>query len=184
MITLSQSDKAALQYVAGQLKIPADWVAAVINFETAGTWNPAAANPNSSARGLIQFLDQTAKNLGYTSALDLVAKHPTIESQLKGPVLKYFKQFGPFRNKQELYFAVFLPKYRRAPLDTVIFSDDAKKQAAFQKANPGIKTVGDYYRKLEAKFAGFKKFNPGPVIAALVVTALVARFFFVKHKQG
>lgn len=179
MINLSPTDAAALEYVATQLKIPRDWLAAVINFETAGTWDPKISNPNSSARGLIQFMDTTARDLGYASSIDLVTKHPTIESQLKGPVLKYFLKFRPpFRTKQDLYFSVFLPKYRRAPMDTVIYSEDKKKQAAFQKANPGIKTVGDYYRKLEKAFGNKAKFNPGPIIAALFVGVIAYKFFF------
>jgi len=178
MITLTDTEKQALHDVAAKLGVPPDWVAAVINFETAGTWDPKAKNPNSSAMGLIQFIDSTAKGLGYTSAFDLVNKHPTIESQLRGPVLKYFLQHGPrFASKQELWLSVFLPRYKRASLDTVIYSDDAKKQERFRRANPGIITVGDYYHKLEKMFnQGRAKI--GPAIAILAIGFLALRFFF------
>lgn len=178
MITLTDTEKAALHEVAARLGVPPDWVAAVINFETAGTWDPRIKNPNSSAMGLIQFLDTTAKGLGYTSAFDLVNKHPTIESQLRGPVLKYFLNHGPkFKSKQELWFSVFMPRYKRAPLDTVIYADDKVKQAAFRRANPGIVTVGDYYHKLESLFEK-GRVKIGPAIAILAIGFLALRFFF------
>jgi len=180
-MNLSPLEIEALRSVATRLGVRPDWLAAVINFETAGTWNPQIKNPHSSARGLIQFIDATAKDLGYASALDLVQKHPTIESQLKGPVLKYFlRQGGKFGTKQELWFAVFLPKYKKAPLDTVIFAEDLAKQAAFRRANPGIKTVGDYYHKLEKMFAKFDKakLGLGPALVTLAVGIFVFRFFF------
>jgi len=177
---LTPSEREALKAVAQRLGVPTDWLAAVINFETAGTWNPTIKNPNSSARGLIQFLDKTAQGLGYQSAVDLVTKHPTIESQLRGPVLKYFLQFAPpFKTKQELWFSVFLPRYKKSPMNTVIYHDDPAKQAAFRRANPGIKTVGDYYHKLEKMFyKGQSKVLP--VIATLALGFLAFRFFFLR----
>jgi len=175
MINLSPSEKQALQDVATRLGVPSSWLAAVINFETAGTWNPTIKNPNSSARGLIQFLDATARDLGYDSALSLVTSNPTIESQLRGPVLRYFLKHGPrFKSKQELWFAVFLPRYKNAPHSTVIYADDLAKQAKFRRANPGIKTVGDYYTKLEKLFDS-AKINYLPAIAVLAVGFFVIR---------
>lgn len=175
---LSPSELQALNDVAGKLGVPPNWLAAVINFETAGTWNPQIKNPNSSARGLIQFLDATAKRMGYESALDLVTKHPTIESQLRGPVLKYFLGIAPkFKSKQDLWFAVFLPRYRSSPHDTVIYAEDPAKQAVFRRANPGVVTVGDYYRKLENLFEKSQK-SIFPALALLALGFIAYRFFF------
>jgi len=172
---LLPSELQALKDVASRLKVPPAWLAAVINFETAGTWDPQIKNPNSTARGLIQFLDKTAQGLGYESALDLVQKHPTIESQLRGPVLKYFlKAGGNFPTKQALWFTVFLPRYKNAPMGTVIYADDLAKQAQFRRANPGIKTVGDYYHKLEKLFEG-AKINLIPAVAILAIGFVVIR---------
>ncbi len=175
MAGLTPAGQAALRYVAARLGVPTAWLEAVINFETAGTWNPLIKNPNSSARGLIQFLDATARGLGFQSALDLVTRHNTVESQLRGPVLQYFQQFKtPAKSAKEFYFRVFLPAYANSPLDTVIYAADPVKQAAFRKANPGIQTVGDYYRKLESRFA---KFRSGPGGAGVVAVLALMGFF-------
>lgn len=179
-VNLSAADLDALKYVAEKLGVPTDWLTAVINFETAGTWNPRIKNPLSSGRGLIQFMDATSRALGYRDSLDLVAKHPTIQSQLRGPVLKYFQQWKePAKDKQDFYFRVFLPEMRKAPLDTVIYAGQPVKQAAFRKANPGIETVGDYYRKLESRFAKFQetaKKGGGIVVALAIIGLFLGRF--------
>lgn len=178
---MNAADLEALKYVAGKLRVPSDWLAAVINFETAGTWDPKIKNPHSSGRGLIQFMDATSRAMGYNDSLDLVTRHPSISSQLRGPVLKYFQQWKePARDKQDFYFRVFLPELRKAPQETIIYAGQPTKQAAFRRANPGIETVGDYYRKLEARFAKFQaseKFQStakqgGGVFIALAIIGL------------
>lgn len=172
----------ALNATAAALGVQPSWLAAVINFETAGTWDPQIRNPLSSARGLIQFLDATAKGLGFPSAAALVASHPTIESQLAGPVLKYFAPYKPFKTEQEFYLTVFFPKYRKAPLDTVIHADNPAAREKFQKANPGIVTVGDYYNKLKSAFTKFHGVSPGKSGSAFVAVALavVSAIFFLR----
>lgn len=178
MKSLTASQVAAVKNTAMALGVPAEWLEAVINFETAGTWDPLIKNPLSSARGLIQFVDSTAKGLGYTNAAALVAAFPTIEEQLKGPVLKYFKPYMPFHSPQEFFLTVFFPKYRKAAADTVILSDDAEKRAAFQKANPGIVTVGDYVTKLQAAFSKFHPTTPQKGLGASVLLLLAAGLVF------
>ncbi len=108
--------------------------------QTESGWNPQAKNPNSSARGLIQFIDSTAKDLGYASSLDLVTKHPTIESQLAGPVKKYWDSWAPFRDALDLAACNFYPAYRHKP--------DAVLPEKVLKANPGIRSIRDYYNKV------------------------------------
>lgn len=184
-MNLSAADIEALRYVAGKLGVPTAWLEGVINFETAGTWNPAIKNPNSSGRGLIQFLDATARKLGYKDSLDLVQRHPTVQSQLRGPVLKYFQQWTDTpRDAQDFYLRVFLPDLRKAPPDTVIFAKNPDKQAKFRQANPGIVTVGDYVRKLEARFAAAggrvataAKIGGGTVLALAILGLFLGRIF-------
>ena len=114
------------------------WLYLVIGAESG--WRPTAANtqPGQTAKGLLQWVDTSARELGYRDSLDLITKHPTAESQLSGPVVAWFKKMGgPYNTEQKTYLTVFLPKYRSAALDTVI-------ETKYQAVNPGIKTVGDY----------------------------------------
>jgi hypothetical protein len=133
----------ALNTLAGWLGVPAAWIYSLIMFES--TWNPLARNKKSGARGLIQFMPQTARDLGYKTADEIVEKYPAIASQLLGPVAAYFKlpgKRGPYPTKQSLYMAVFYPTHRDVPPDTM-FSAKARK------ANPGIDTVQDYVNYVE-----------------------------------
>jgi len=129
----------ALNIVARELGIYPSWLNALITFESGG--KPGARNPYSGARGLIQFTNTTAKELGYKDADDLYDKNPTDTSQLLGPVLKYLKKYAPFPTEQSLYMAVFYPAARAWPLEQQ-FPDTVKQ------LNPGIVTVNDYVNKV------------------------------------
>lgn len=161
---MNEKQLKALREVADSLGITSDALYKLINFETAGTWNPQIKNPNSSARGLLQFTDSTARKLGYKDSLDLVTKNNSIESQLYFPVLKYLSQFKPFTTKQSLYMSVFYPKYRNVdPLTH--FPDKVKK------VNPGIDTVQSYINKVEGK--------KSTVISAGLLSLLALGFYFL-----
>lgn len=54
--------------VAASIGVPHDHLLRAISFETGGTFNPKAKNPGSTATGLIQFLEATAKELGTSTA--------------------------------------------------------------------------------------------------------------------
>lgn len=164
---MKDSELKALREVAASLGISQDVLWNLIQFES--KWNPQAKNPNSSARGLIQFTDATARNLGYKDSLDLVTKNSSIESQLYFPVLKYLSQFKPFTSKQDFYMSVFYPVARKWPLNKA-FPDTV------QKSNPGIKTVQDYVNKVE----GIAKKAISPALLSLIALGLL--IFFSKGK--
>jgi len=136
---LKPSDKKALEDIARKLGSTPRRLALLINFES--SWNPTIKNPRSSARGLIQFMDKTAKRMGYRGSLDLVQQHPTIQSQLRGPVYDYLRPMAPFPTDQSLFMAVFYPK-ARTWLPGRQFPENVKR------VNPGIKTPADYVRKV------------------------------------
>jgi hypothetical protein len=142
---ITPKDLQLLNEIAVRLGVAYADLFSLINFESG--FDPQAKNPKSSARGLIQFMDATAKSLGYNDSLDLVTKNPTIEMQL--PIVeKYLQQFAPYSGKQSLYLAVFYPKYRNVdPLTQ--FPDTVKA------VNPGINTPQDYINFIERK----KKLN-------------------------
>lgn len=144
--------------VATDLQIAdTNWLIDLINFESG--FDPKAKNPFSSARGLIQFIDSTARGMGYESSLDLVNKNPTFEDQMLGPVTDYLKKYAPYDNEHSLYMAVFYPAARNYPAEipfSKIYMDRygtgwEKRYKAFAKANPGIKTPQDYVDYVKKK---------------------------------
>jgi hypothetical protein len=157
-MALSSRENSALIAVAYNLNIPVDWLYNLIQFESG--FNPKIKNRLSSARGLLQFIDSTARDLGYYDSLDLVNKNPSIESQLLGPVYHYLKKHFPFTNRQSLYMSVFYPSARLWPLNSKFPQNVVDK-------NPGIVTVGDYVRKVD-KVASLR---PLPYVLAIVAAA-------------
>jgi hypothetical protein len=119
---------------------------ALINFETAGTYDPLIENPlpDSTAIGLIQINDPTAYDLFGVSAKELVNKYPTFDSQMDNVVLPYLQQRKaayndnrPLFTKHELYMSVFYPAYISHDPDT-LFSDSIQRANTY---NIGDKTV-------------------------------------------
>jgi len=131
--------KKTIEAVAGKLGIKPKSLRMLINFES--RFNPKIKNPYSSARGLIQFTNRTARSLGFADSLDLVNSYPTVSGQLVSPVYRYLKQFKPFPNEQSLFMAVFYPKYRNV-------SPYKQFPEFVQAVNPNIKTPADYIKKV------------------------------------
>lgn len=154
---LSSSEAAALATASGALGIPSDWLFAAINHES--HWRPDIKNPRSSARGLLQWIDSTAKGLGYAGSADLVAKNPTIESQLLGPVVAYLKQYSPIQSLDDLGAVIFYPSYRGR-------LDDPLPDSV-QTANPGIVTLRDYTRKYLSSTPASLTFGLGAAVVGL-----------------
>jgi len=138
---LTAAELAALTSAAASLSIPREWLFGLIKTESA--WDPQVKNPHGSARGLIQWVDSTARALGYASSLDLVTRNPTREAQLLGPVVSYLRKWLPITSPEALAAVNFYPANRNQL--------DKELPAAVQKVNPGIKTVRDYYAKYMAK---------------------------------
>lgn len=151
----------ALDSTASLLGMNREWLYNVIMMES--SWKPNAYN-KSGAVGLIQFMPKTLKDFGLLSPAlaaripsgpvpeevkqavrkEFLAKYPDVVSQLFGPVTTYFKRYRSYPTEQSVYMTVFYPKNREASLDTVF-------NAGVQAQNPGIKTVGDYVAKVQAK---------------------------------
>lgn len=151
---LNAAESKALDEVAKALQANPEHLWEVMNFES--RLDPQAKNPLSSARGLVQFLDSTARGLGYASSLDLVTKNPDFITQLKGPVRMYFEAAKPYPTRQSLYMQVFFPVARKVPPDTTFKAlyekyPSAGSYAKFVEQNPGIKTVADYVNKAMKK---------------------------------
>lgn len=158
-----------LQTVAQKLNVNPAWLWSLIQFESNG--NPAAKNSITGARGLIQFMPSTAREMGYKSADDLVSKYPTFDAQLKTPVYDYLKKYAPFPTKQSLYMAVFYPAARTWTPDTYF-------PANVRRDNPGIDTVQDYINHVEK--LPLKK----SAVSAGFLLIVAGLFYFIFKKKG
>lgn len=153
--------------VAAKLGVPNIWLDAVVKNESG--YNPIVKNPasGSSARGLIQFVNSTAKWLGYSDSLDLVEKHPDFSSQMWGPVLKYFQHYAPYNSFYEFSMAPFMPALKFSPPDTVL---SARVIAANTVGGVPLFTVtGDYADLLKKK-----QIDPGKLLTQKYATELEA----------
>jgi hypothetical protein len=93
--------------IADRLGWLKEWIYAVMFIETAGTFSPKIKNTKSSATGLIQFMEKTAKSLGTTT--NLLSKMNAIEQ------LEYvFKYFYPYRDKVKSGYDVYVTVFRPA----------------------------------------------------------------------
>jgi len=185
---LTTEDLQAFKETAAELDIQnPQWLLDLVSFETGGTFNPQIKNPYSSARGLIQFIDSTARGLGYNDSLHLVSKFPTVQAQLAGPVTDYLRPYGPYNSAGELFLSVFYPAARNYSIDTTfedIFKDryDATwrtKYIAFRDANPRITTPRDYINLVQ----GHSKYNIESFFPYLVVAlAGMLGYFIIQHR--
>ncbi len=153
--------------IAIDLEINPDDLVKLIDFESG--FDPQAKNPYSSARGLIQFVDKTARDLGFSDSLDLVTLHPTVKDQLQ-LVYEYLSRYYPFANSKELYLSVLYPSWRKKPLDTVLPVD-------IQIKNPGIVTLRDYVEKIEGrgKFKVDSTYLPAIAIALILLIIIISK---------
>ena len=185
---LTADKKTVIDNIAGRLRITnPDWLQKLIRFETGGTYSTQIKNPGSSARGLLQFLDSTARSLGYASSLELVTRHSDFKSQMEGPVYEYLKQWAPYPEEYKLYMAVFFPYAINYPPDTTfremyrdLYKNNPEKAnsawKAFAKANPGILAPMDYVNFLKGKggLVSLKSIGTG---GALLIIAIGAALY-------
>jgi hypothetical protein len=153
--------------VADRLKCGAADLDAVINFESAGSYDPFVKNPLSGAMGLIQVTNTTARGeFGVSDSLALSNKFPDFFSYMDNVVYPYLKKYSPFKNKQELYMSIFYPAYRKVDPQT-------RFPAEVTLQNPGIRIVQDYINfvdnRIDWKLALFPK--AAPLLALLAAGA-------------
>lgn len=130
----------------------ASWSMAAMAFETGRTFSPTARNPRSSATGLIQFMDSTARGLG-TSTKALAAL--TAVGQL-GWVERYFLPYAhQIHSLDDLYMAILWPRAVGKPADHVLWKKglpayvvnrglDLNKDGRVTKAEAASKVRGLY----------------------------------------
>jgi hypothetical protein len=126
---VSPEFRAGVLWIQEQLGLNPDFLMACMAFETGGTFSPSIKNPQSSATGLIQFMDATTKAMAERYP-ELASFAPNKRSsdlakltavQQLSWVYYYFKGFGSNLARWELedtYMAILLPSMIGKPLDT------------------------------------------------------------------
>ena len=145
----SDEDLDKFEKTAKNIGIPPEWLANLVNHESAGTFNPAIQNPNGSATGLIQFISSTAADFG-TSVSEL--KKMSFGNQLEY-VSRYLKRTLRSRKatqadglaktsltQPDFFMVVFYPVAIGNPLYPF--------PQYVSNANNGIKTPSEYLSKV------------------------------------
>lgn len=124
--------------IAGKLDVNPNWLMAIIDLESAGTFSPSITN-SLGYTGLIQFGKSAAKDLGTTT--DALRKMSAID-QLDY-VYKYFLMHkGKYKSYVDTYFAVFFPLAIGKPDDWVIQGGGLTAKQIYD-SNPAFRHVKD-----------------------------------------
>ncbi len=171
-MALTKKEKDALIYVSKELQLNPEKLYRLIQFES--RWNPKAKNPYSTARGILQFTNKSAKDIGYSDSTDLIRKNPTRIEQLINGVLPYLKKHAPFPTDQSLAMSVFYPT-------AMYWPPNREFPPYVQKINPGIKNVSDYMKKVFPDIYS----NRAILIAAVGAAAYIYyRFYRWKKRKN
>ena len=139
--------KRQLISLAERIGVDPDSLAAVMSFETAGSFDPAKRNPDGAV-GLIQFTSKAAKGLGTTrdklARLTALQQLPFVERffKLAGVV-------GRMKNPTDTYLGVFAPAFVGRAADVPIYSapsNNYEKNSKLDRENKGFITVSDAAR--------------------------------------
>lgn len=172
MVALGKApDFAKLESTYG---LPSGYLARTAQLESGG--NPNAQNPNSSAGGMFQFIDSTAKQYGLTNKMDPVASADAAARLAADNKAYLTKALGREPSAGELYLAhqqgpagaAKLILNQGAPAASLVGND-----AVSLNGGSGNMTGGDFANKWLAKFGGEPQGAPagGMSIQALAEVA-------------
>lgn len=160
---LNKFDLAALESTAKALGMDVDWLAAVISFETGGTFSPSVLNAaGSGAFGLIQFLPRTATAIFKLedtpeNRLKAVARGRAMSfaQQLREMVIPYFRG-GRYYSLNDVYLKVFYPAAMNQPDSKVIATAGSKtydQNRGFDRNQDGEITRAEITSRINAQLA-------------------------------
>lgn len=151
---VSQEFRAKVREISNNLNLDPNWLMAVMAFETGRAFKSYTRNPRSSATGLIQFIESTARGMGTSTAA--LAQMSEIE-QLDW-VEKYFQPYkNQIRNIGDAYMAVFMPKGVGKPDSFVLIDRDAQPNTynanrELDKSQDGKITKGEAVERVNRMF--------------------------------
>jgi len=129
--------------ISQRLGVPAEYLMAVMGFETGGTYSPSAKNSVSGATGLIQFIPSTAAGLGTSTAA--LAQMSAI--QQLDYVEKYLSSYkGRLKSLSDVYMAVLWPAAVGKSSDQALWSkgsNEYTQNSGLDIDKNGVVTVGE-----------------------------------------
>lgn len=158
------------------------WLDALINFETAGTYDPFKNNPNSSALGLIQIINSSAQEIGYLDSADAVKSNPDFDSQMDNVVLPYFllwkKRLGisAYDTQQKLYMTVFYPS-------AVTWDINKEFPDSIKTVNPGINKPQDYINFVNARIKESAMHFPKALPLTGLTLLAIGAILYLKNRR-
>lgn len=139
----SEAFRLELCRLARRLGLDASAIAAVMSFETGGTFDPSKRNPRSSAVGLIQFTAERARQLGTSTAA--LAAMSALEQLAY--VERHYQPIAPrVKTDADHYLAVFAPAGVGQGPDFVLFRDPGISYLAnreLDSSHDGTITAGE-----------------------------------------
>jgi hypothetical protein len=205
---VSISDLKKMQNIAVKYGFPVEWLANLINHESAGTFNPEITN-SIGATGLIQFMPNTAQGLGTTT--DKLRKM-TFAQQLDF-VDQYL--YNTFKNKKlldengrvkstmnqgDLFMSIFYPAAVGNPnyifpsnvqsANSVStpkeYTEKALKNAVFS-LDVAPFSLAEYLEKYKVVSPSFTKSGKRwwilPIGIFIFGSALIYGYWYIKHKK-
>jgi len=145
--------------IAKRLKVDPSWLLNVIAFES--EFNPKARNPHSSARGLIQFMNPTARRMGFRTSNEITKLSALDQLPL---VEQYLKPFaGKIKNQGALYATIAAGRLPNA--NDVLFRGGSEEYEANKiwDANKDRIITATEIGALAAMKGEFTVANPMPV---------------------
>lgn len=139
---VSPTFRARIWWMACMFRMDPNWIMACIAWESGESFSPSKKNmAGSGAVGLIQFMPDTAKELGTTTA-KLAAM--TAEDQINY-VYKYFKMMierhGPLTTIEDTYMAILWPAAIGKPVASALW--DKKTRPTTYRQNAGLDSNKD-----------------------------------------
>lgn len=132
--------RAKVRLIAQGLSVDPNWLMAVMGFETGYSFDPSIKNPGSSATGLIQFTDSTARGLGTTTAK---LSRMTALDQLDYVAAYYGRFAGRMMDIGDAYMAVLWPVAVGRPDSYVLWERDTGPYQTEYARNSGLDLNGD-----------------------------------------
>ena len=120
--------------ICEELEINPDYLMACMAFETGRTFRADKKNPLSSATGLIQFMETTAKKLGTTT---LALSQMTEVEQLDYVKQYFISSKGKLKTLEDVYMKILWPNAVGKEEDSIVFDRYGKTDEEYL-ANAGL----------------------------------------------